>query len=126
MLWYNKDEDNTYIGFSDGIYDSGYDEITYLEISEVDSRLVAQIGKDVYNFKISSATISKLFEGVDIDVEEIPNEIIISVDEDNNITEVKYLLDSYCKVKEICVSNMNITLNYEEFGKVEEITSPLE
>lgn len=49
LLWYNKDEDNTYIGFSDGIYDSGYDEITYLEISEVDSRLVAQMGKDVPN-----------------------------------------------------------------------------
>lgn len=49
LLWYNKDEDNTYIGFSDGIYDPGYDEITYLEISEVDSRLVAQMGKDVPN-----------------------------------------------------------------------------
>lgn len=49
LLWYNKDENNTYIGFSDGIYDSGYDEITYLEISEVDSRLVAQMGKDVPN-----------------------------------------------------------------------------
>ena len=96
------------------------EKATYISKTEYDS------GKDVYNFKISSATISKLFEGVDIDAEEIPNEIIISVDEDNNITEVKYLLDSYCKVKEICVSNMNITLNYEEFGKVEEITSPLE
>lgn len=49
LLWYNKDEDNTYIGFSDGIYDPGYDEITYLEISEFDSRLVAQMGKDVPN-----------------------------------------------------------------------------
>lgn len=49
LLWYNKDEDNTYIGFSDGIYDPLYDEITYLEISEVDSRLVAQMSKDVPN-----------------------------------------------------------------------------
>lgn len=49
LLWYNKDEDNTYIGFSDGIYDPWYDEITYLEISEVDSRLVAQMSKDVPN-----------------------------------------------------------------------------
>lgn len=47
LLWYNKNEDNTYIGFSDGIYDPDYDEITYLEDTEQDSRLVSQLGKDV-------------------------------------------------------------------------------
>lgn len=47
LLWYNKDEDNTYIGFSDGLYDPDYDELEYLDISEVDSRLTAQLGKDV-------------------------------------------------------------------------------
>lgn len=62
LLWYNKDEDNTYIGFSDGIYDPGYDEITYLEISEVDSRLVAQMGKDVPNDEIAL--------GISADIEE--------------------------------------------------------
>lgn len=93
---------------------------TYISKTEYES------GKDVYNFKISTATISKLFEGVDVDVEEIPNEVIVSVDEDNNITEVKYVLDSYCKAKNICKMGMNITLNYEDFGKVTDITSPLE
>lgn len=47
LLWYNKDEDNTYIGFSDGLYDPEYDELEYLDISEVDSRLTSQLGKDV-------------------------------------------------------------------------------
>lgn len=47
LLWYNKDENNTYIGFSDGIFDPEYDEITYLNDSEVDDRLAAQLGKDI-------------------------------------------------------------------------------
>ena len=47
LLWYNKNEDNTYIGFSDGIYDPTYDEIQYLKDTEQDSRLVSQLGKDV-------------------------------------------------------------------------------
>lgn len=47
LLWYNKDENNTYIGFSDGIYDPNYDEIQYLKDTEQDSRLVSQLGKDV-------------------------------------------------------------------------------
>ena len=46
-MWYNKNEDNTYIGFSDGIYDPAYDEIQYLKDTEQDSRLVSQLGKDV-------------------------------------------------------------------------------
>lgn len=53
LIWYNKDEDNTYIGFSDGLYDPNYDEITYLEESEVDSRLTAQMGKDIPDDEIA-------------------------------------------------------------------------
>lgn len=54
FLWYNKTEDNKYIGFSDGIVTRNedgsifdYDEITYLNDSEVDARLMAQKGKTV-------------------------------------------------------------------------------
>jgi hypothetical protein len=30
LVWYNKDENNQYLGFSDGIYDTLYDEMDYL------------------------------------------------------------------------------------------------
>lgn len=45
LMWYNKTEDNQYIGFSDGIYDQSYDEITYLKDSYADSRLTEHLGK---------------------------------------------------------------------------------
>jgi hypothetical protein len=48
FLWYNKTESNKYIGFSDGVVTRNedgsifeYDEIDYLNASEVDARLMA-------------------------------------------------------------------------------------
>ena len=45
LLWYNKTENNEYVGFSDGLFDLDYDEIDYLKKSNQDSRLLAQIGR---------------------------------------------------------------------------------
>lgn len=42
FIWYNKAEDNKYIGFSDGLKDNDYDEIEYNKVSYADSRLMAQ------------------------------------------------------------------------------------
>ena len=46
LLWYNKTENNEYVGFNDGLYDLDYDEIEYLKVSHQDSRLVAQVGRE--------------------------------------------------------------------------------
>lgn len=46
LLWYNKDDNNTYVGFSDGIYSPEYDELEYIELSRMDTRLLAQKGRD--------------------------------------------------------------------------------
>ena len=42
LLWYNKTEDNEYIGFSDGIYDANYDEDEYNEEIALNNRLLAR------------------------------------------------------------------------------------
>ena len=46
LLWLNKNENNEYTGFSDGIYDPKYDEIAYLDLARTESRLLAQKGKE--------------------------------------------------------------------------------
>ena len=46
ILWINKDDENRYVGFSDGIYDPTYDELEYLEKSKVNARLVKYKGKE--------------------------------------------------------------------------------
>ena len=45
LVWYNKDELDGYVGFSDGIYDPSYDEIQYLKASYADSRLTRNANK---------------------------------------------------------------------------------
>lgn len=45
LLWFNKTENNEYIGFSDGLFDLNYDEIEYLKLSNKDTRLMAQMGR---------------------------------------------------------------------------------
>jgi hypothetical protein len=52
LIWYNKSGANSYIGFSDGIYDPYYDEIEYLTKLEKHNDLKAQTVKDVPNDEI--------------------------------------------------------------------------
>ena len=46
LVWYNKDENNKYVGFGDGIYDTLYDEMAYIVESTYDTRLLAQKGRE--------------------------------------------------------------------------------
>ena len=46
LLWYNKNDLNEYLGFSDGLYDPDYDEIEYLDLAKEDTRLTVQMGRD--------------------------------------------------------------------------------
>ena len=46
LAWYNKNEFNKYLGFSDGIYDPKYDEKTYLTEAKTNNRMVAQKDKE--------------------------------------------------------------------------------
>ena len=47
LAWYNKDDNNQYIGFTDGIFDLDYDEDEYLKIADKANRLEAQRSDDV-------------------------------------------------------------------------------
>lgn len=58
LVWYNKDENDKYVGFSDGVYDKGYDEINYLRDSYADARLVAQANKNTVADDEASLTIA--------------------------------------------------------------------
>jgi hypothetical protein len=62
LLWYNKNKDNQYIGFSDGIYDFDYDELEYIKLSTIDNRLSAQIGREGVNDDKNSLTLAANIE----------------------------------------------------------------
>jgi hypothetical protein len=41
LLWNNKDANNYYLGFSDGIADTEYDEDAYIKAASKNSKLLA-------------------------------------------------------------------------------------
>jgi hypothetical protein len=45
LLWYNKNEDNQYLGFTDGVEKPDYDEVDYLNLTETERKIIAQKGK---------------------------------------------------------------------------------
>ena len=82
-------------------------------------------GKVVYSFNVSTTTIHSYLEKIDLDIADDVNEIVVTADSNDNVYEVEFKLDSYCKSLNICLNKMNIVLSYDQFGKVEEIVSPL-
>lgn len=92
---------------------------TYISKTEYDS------GKKVYNFQFSTATVIDIFEGIEIDIDDFPNEISLSTDNDGNTNEIRFKLDSYCKYNKLCNGNMEIYLTYDDYGEIEEIANPV-
>ncbi len=79
LLWINKDENNQYVGFSDGIYDPIYDELEYLEKTRLDNRLLMHKGKEnvpqdkeslelAANIDEGAAAINKVLDLISIDL----------------------------------------------------------
>ena len=101
LLWYNKNDLNEYIGFSDGIYDPNYDEIEYLDLAREDTRLTAHIGR----------------EGVPTDKE--------SLELAANIEEAKPLIESALKVVTQDLITMLRALN-SQFNGIDDITNHID
>lgn len=107
LLWYNKDDNGKYLGFSDGIYDKEYDEIEYLELSEGDSRLLSQQGKDV---PLDEA-------GLDLSADIVEAEILLNRLR-NSITQDLYqMIHSFrARIEGICNDTKNNTIEKDYFN----------
>ena len=100
ILWYNKNDLNEYVGFSDGLYDPDYDEIAYLDLAREDTRLTAHIGR----------------EGVPTDKE--------SLELAANIEEGKPLIESAMKVITQDLITMLRAL-YAQFEGIDDFTTEI-
>ena len=94
--------------------------------AKLDYKTDYESGKKIYNFLITSTTIHNYFDGTDMDIADDPNEIVVHVDENDLVKKFEFKLDNYCKAINACISELNITLEYDEYGEIKEITSPLD
>lgn len=93
-----------------------------LHDASYDSVVNYKSGKQVLRYQISSSTISNIINNKDLDIEEVPNEIRVTMNNEN-IDEVELVFNSYCSALNICLKNMDIKMEYSGFNTVEEITN---
>ena len=120
-LWIKSDNPYLFYNFFD------IDKVMALiDKAKLDYKTDYESGKKIYNFVITSTTIHKYFEGIDLDIADDLNEIIVHVDEHGLVEKIEFKLDSYCKAINMCFNELKITLQYDEYGEIKEITSPLD
>lgn len=62
LLWYNRDTNNKYLGFSDGRYDTAYDEDTYLQASSKNTRLLQRQSSLYLADQISLSLLADMYD----------------------------------------------------------------
>lgn len=104
---------------SSDIYSKLKNNFTYI------SKTSYQDGRESYNYQISTTSMIKSLENFDVDLDELPNEFIVSSDSNGNINKIEMNLSSYGIFKGICSKEFKIVLAYSNFGGVK-ILSPVE
>ena len=90
-----------------------------------DSKTEYNNGSKLYTYDISTTTLVKIINKEDIDIADNPNKIIVTTNEDNEATKFEFYLTPYVNYKDNNSSSiLNISLEYSNFGKVEEIENP--
>ncbi len=81
-------------------------------------------GNSHYQYEISTTTLVKLFDNIDIDLEDPSNRIEVEVGADHNVVGITYQLDAYASYTSGENISLEIKLTYDRFGEVEELEVP--
>lgn len=96
-----------------------------IETSSYESKTSFENGKQSYNLLISSNTLNQLLSNINSDFLEEPNKIYINTDTEKYVNEIKFNLDSYCYLNNLCQKSLEINLEYYDFGNILEIVNPI-
>ena len=110
--------DFDYLTNIDNIWDLA-NNATYISKTDYES------GKTTYNYEISTTTIEKIINDVEIDLDDKPNELVFSSDEEGNVIDIKMKLDSFGKYKNYSKKYFSIDLEYDDFGEIKSIENPI-
>lgn len=96
------------------------DKATYISKTDYES------GRKVYHFEVSTTTLVSLLENKNVDLDDLPNEVVVTTNEEGDVTEIKLVLNSYCQYQGSCSLGLQILLKYSDYGKIQEIASPID
>ena len=78
------------------------DHATYISKTELAS------GESTVNFSISTTTLIDLLEGVEVDLDDPVNTIVIQMNEDRDVVGVSYDFSSYAKYKGLATGQVQL------------------
>lgn len=90
---------------------------TYISFVEyIDSK-----AKD-YNYDISTSSLLRLFNNIELDIDDSNNKIVAKVDEDGRLYEIDMDMTNYFKYFNSNILSYNLSFLYSKFGNIEKIT----
>ena len=81
-------------------------------------------GEEEINLQITTTTLVKILDGLDVDLDDPVNTIQLKKDSSGEVVEVRYDFTSYALYHGRCSSSFQLILSYSNFGNVKEIQDP--
>lgn len=113
--------DNPYIFpllLDDSVLNTIISSATYVSKTELAT------GEEEINLQITTTTLVKILDGLDVDLDDPINTIQLKKDSSGEVVEVRYDFTSYALYHGRCSSPFQLILSYSNFGNVKEIQDP--
>ena len=113
--------DNPYIFpllLDDSVLNTIISSATYISKTELAT------GEEEINLQITTTTLVKILDGLDVDLDDPVNTIQLKKDNSGEVVEVHYDFTSYALYHGRCSSSFQLILSYSNFGNVKEIQDP--
>ncbi len=130
-------QDSLFMKYQDGIWiksDSPYPLSSLTEASIIDnlintstyvSKTSLATGEETVTLEITTTTLVKLLDGLEVDLDDPVNSLELKKNVNDEIVQIKYNFDSYAKYKGLAANEFRLTLNYSNFGSVQEFDEPI-
>lgn len=79
-----------------------------------------------WHYKISSNTLNELLYSKNTDFEELPNDIYVTLGQDDFIKNITFNLDNFCLNNNLCQKSLKIELSFDMIDEIKEIDNPLQ
>lgn len=95
-----------------------------LDTAHLKAKTTYENGNTIYQYEISSTSLLSIMDNKEVDLDDQVNLISLTTDENKNVVEIIYQLDSYHSYSYNVVEHLTIKVDYSDYGKVKELEIP--
>lgn len=95
-----------------------------LDTAHLKAKTTYENGNTIYQYEISSTSLLSIIDNKEVDLDDQVNLINLTTDENKNVIEIIYQLDSYHSYNYNVVETLTIKVDYSDYGKVKELEIP--